>query len=57
MAFFRELDRGIGERATALVDVGNVIRHLAEPGTKLRELSELVAQPSGCWPRHNRARS
>jgi hypothetical protein len=38
VAFFRELDRGIGERAAALVGAGDVIRHFPEPATELRKL-------------------
>src|SRR3954469_12296791 len=32
MAFVRQFDRGIGERAAALVDAGDVIRHIPKPG-------------------------
>ena len=37
MIFFRQLDRGIGERAAALVGIGDVSGHLLEPGAKLRQ--------------------
>jgi hypothetical protein len=35
MIFFRQLNRRVGERATALVGIGDVVRHLAEPGAQL----------------------
>ncbi len=35
MAFLRQLDRGIGERAAALGGAGHAFRHLGEPGADL----------------------
>ena len=37
MILFRQLDRGVGQRAAALVAADDVLGHLLEPGAKLRQ--------------------